>query len=362
VLIERAYLVLRAVAVLSAATLITFLALPPTTRSLAWTPPRAPNFEGAYAVSPALLDAETVLPGQVVGPEDVVVDAEGRIYTGTVDGKLVRSKMDGGVEILAETGGRPLGLALGNNGDVFVADVIKGLLRVDREGHIERLAHAVEGRDMLFTNDVVMAKDGTLYFTDSSLKRGYGEHTLDIIEQDPSGRLMKLDPVTRQVTVLLRGLSFANGVALSADESFVLIVETGRYRIQRFWLRGDKRNLSEPFIENLPGFPDNIAITERGTFWVALFAPRNHLLDRLHPYPFLKDSISSLPESLMPKPAAWGIALELDADGRPLRSLHDPTGRRFRNTSSAFEHAGAVYVGTLTGTAIGRAIPPPIAP
>jgi sugar lactone lactonase YvrE len=158
--------------------------------------------------------------------------------------------------------------------------------------------------------------------------------------------------------VLLRGLSFANGLALSADESYLLVAETGRYRLTRLWLTGDKRNLSEVFLENLPGFPDNIERTERGTWWVALYSVRKTLLDRLHPYPLLKDRLTSLPEWLRPRPQPYGAVFEVDDTGHVLRTMQDPTGRRFRDLSSAVEHDGVVYVGTLSGTAIGRAIPP----
>ena len=74
----------------------------------------------------------------------------------------------------------------------------------------------------------------------------------------------------------------------------------------------------------------------------------------MHPHPFLKDCFASLPDTLRPRQAPWGLLVELDADGKPLRSLHDPSGRRFRDLSSVIEKNGIVYFGTLTGTALGR--------
>ncbi len=71
---------------------------------------------------------------------------------------------------------------------------------------------------------------------------------------------------------------FANGVALSENEDFVLVCESARYRITRFWLSGPNKGSSDVFVDNLPGFPDGVSSDNRGTFWVALFTVRNALV------------------------------------------------------------------------------------
>jgi sugar lactone lactonase YvrE len=55
-----------------------------------------------------------------------------------------------------------------------------------------------------------------------------------------SGRLLRYDPDSRQTTVLAGGFLYANGVALSADESFAAVVETTSMRVHRHWLKGPK--------------------------------------------------------------------------------------------------------------------------
>jgi hypothetical protein len=57
----------------------------------------------------------------------------------------------------------------------------------------------------------------------------------DLFEGRPHGKLMSFDPKTRQTKVLARNLYFANGVTLSADESFLLICETYDFRVDRYW-------------------------------------------------------------------------------------------------------------------------------
>lgn len=355
---ERIFIGIRAFVVVMLASIVTLLALPATMRSAAWTPERAPNLEGPFLKNHELERGEKLAPGQIVGPESIAIDDVGRIYAGTTDGKIVRLLPGTAIEVFAQTGGRPLGMAFAPNGDLIVADVVKGLLRIDPEGHIEVLAHEAEGKPLVFINSVAITKDGgTVYLTDSSLKWGYGDQTNDILEAIPTGRLVRFDMKTKTATVLVRSLAFANGVALAPDESYLLVAETARYRITRVWLTGDRRNIPETFLDNLPGFPDNISPSPRGTYWVALYSIRKPMLDFAHPFPFLKDTIASLPDVLRPHPIPYGLIFEVDGQGRVLRSFHDPDAVRFRDVTDVVEHKGVLYLGTLSGSSIGRFSP-----
>jgi hypothetical protein len=149
------------------------------------------------------------------------------------------------------------------------------------------------------------------------------------------------------------GLYFANGVAISPDQSFVLVVETGKYRVRRFWLDPARRPQSDIFIENLPGFPDGISSDGRSRFWVALISPRNPLLDRLLPRPFLRKILLRLPASFQPAPARDSIVLALDSSGRVVENLQDPEGR-YAQISSVQEHGGFLYFGSLGEDALAR--------
>ncbi len=352
--LDRITLVVRGIVVVLAAFFVTFLAIPSPIHALAWDAPRSPNLEGPFAVNDVLLHADRMVPGELVGPANIAIDADGRLYAGTVDGKVVRTRADGSLEVFITTQGRPLGLAFAPDGALYIADAFLGLLRADSAGVVTQLTREIEGNAMQYPNQVTVAKDGTVYFTDSSMRWGYGEQHFDVLEQHTGGRLVRFDPRTNATTVLMRGLQFANGVALAADESHLLVAETGRYRIMRLWLTGPKMNTSDVMVENLPGFPAGISRTDRGTYWVALSTIRRTLLDRMHPYPFIKDCLASLPTPLRPTLRPYGMLFEMDANGLVLRSLHDATGKRFKDVSSAVERDGVVYFGTLSGTAIGR--------
>lgn len=87
---------------------------------------------------------------------------------------------------------------------------------------------------------------------------------------DSTGRLLKYDPRTQRVTVLLSGLPGVGGPSVSSDRKYVLVPNYVNKKIQRYWLQGPKRNTNEVFLSNC-GSPKNIkrALND-GEFWVAV--------------------------------------------------------------------------------------------
>jgi sugar lactone lactonase YvrE len=234
-----------------------------------------------------------------------------------------------------------------------IADAKRGLLRFDKE--LSVLATEADGVPFGFTDDVDAADDGKVYFSDASHKFGYGKHMLDIIEHGANGRLLEYDPATRKARTLLGGLSFANGVALGPDDAYVLVNETSKYRVLRYWLKGEKAGTHEVFIDNLPGFPDNVTFNGRDRFWLAIFAPRDALLDSLLPgNQYLRTVIAKLPAFLQPRPKMHSFALGLDLDGKVVTNLQYAGDDAYAPITSVREHGGYLYFGSLTYPAIGR--------
>jgi len=312
--------------------------------------------EGAYAVNELLAEAMPIGDGLLNGPEDVAIDAWGRLYCGSVDGVIHRILPDGTVEVFAETGGTPLGLEFDTHGNLIVCEPSQGLLSIDPGGTITLLTSAVEGTPITYANDVDIALDGIIYFSDSSTKFGFHEAHLDMLEARPHGRLISYDPHTGVTQVLARDLYFANGVALSQAEDFVLVSETFRYRITRYWLQGPKAGTSEIFVDNLPGMPDGLFIDDSGTLWIAFFAQRSYLLDTLlHPSPDLKMMASFVNlEDVQGMSQPYGLIVAMNEAGEPQASYHDPLGELFSETTSVTVHDGALYIGNLSGHNIGH--------
>jgi len=320
----------------------------------AYTPSESIELAGVLAPNNLLQKAELLALGKINGPEEVAVDSQGRVYGGTQDGKIMCLLPDGKLDTFAETKGRPLGIQFDKNKNLIVCDSYKGLLSINPQGKIKVLATSADGVPFKFTDALDISSDGTIYFTDASSRYGQNEYLYDLLESKPHGRFLSYDPATGQIKVLLTNLYFANGVALSQQEDFVLINETYRYRIVRYWLKGPKAGTHDIFIDNLPGFPDNISSNRRGTFWLALFTVRNEAVDKLHPFPFLKAQMSKLPKVFWPKPKPYGLILALNEQGEIIQSLHDPSGKYLKEITSAREYGGYLYLGSLHNDRIGK--------
>ena len=293
-------------------------------------------------------------------PEDIAIDSQDRIYTGTDDGHIFRFQSDGNrPEPVTNTYGRPLGLAFDHSGNLIVADAVKGLLSVAPDGSISPLSLQADGVQFNCTNDLDIAADGTIYFTDASYKFPLTELKADLLEHRHNGRLLAFDPKTRQTRVVLRDLYFANGVAVSPDQSFVLVNETGTYDIRRLWLKGEKQGQSEIFIDNLPGFPDGISSNGRDLFWVAIVNRREPSLDFLLRHPFLRKMVMRLPNFLQPAIKRYAFVLALDKDGKVVRNLQDPSPQCFAEIANVVEHKGNLFFGSIGESAIGRMPLPP---
>lgn len=317
-----------------------------------WHPPRDLGRQGPFAPN-ALLASLELMPIPGSGAEDVAVDAKGRIYTGTREGYLLRLSPDGRhVERLAQTGGRPLGIELHPDGGLVVCDAHRGLLRVDpSSGDIEVLVSEVEGRQLMLTNNCSVAADGSIYFSESSQRFGLDEFKGDIIEHSATGRLLRRNP-DGSVDILLTGLSFANGVALAEDESFVLVAETGAYSVVRLDLTGPSAGRRSLIIENLPGMPDNMSRGSDGVFWIALPSERNKLLDRLLPrHGALRKAIWAMPDRLQPDATRIAWVIGIDGEGAVVRNLQGP-GTAFHYVTGVREHEGRLYLGSLVEPAV----------
>ena len=145
-------------------------------------------------------------------------------------------------------------------------------------------------------NGVAVAKNGDIFFSSSSSEFGMNDGAFSFFA-NPSGRLIHYERKTGHLSVILDGLWFANGIALSPDEEFVLVAETHASRIQRYYLKGEKKGQSDMFVDGLPGIPDNITPDEDG-LWIALVVsadPQNPMLPQsLSPLPLFRKFILRL--------------------------------------------------------------------
>lgn len=282
-----------------------------------WTPAPLPALSGAYAPGDHTRFGEVELVAvPAAGPEDVTADTLGRLVTGLSDGSIVRigSGPDRALEVLTNTGGRPLGLQYDALGNLIIADAHKGLLSMSPDGTLSVLTDSVNGTRMRFVDDLDIADDGTIWFSDASQRFGLDQFMKDILEASATGRLLSYSPKTGRTTVHLTDVYFANGVALGPDDRFVLVSETGTGRIHRLWLGTERAGEREVFIDGLPGHPDNVSFDDIGTFWIALPALRDPARERASRGWLLRKLMGGLPADRLHVDTSVGFVVGVGLD------------------------------------------------
>ena len=319
-----------------------------------YAPPIAPKMEGALRENSALSSVKLLAEGKLNGPEDIAVGNNGNVFTGLEDGRIVKISPDGEVVTFAETGGRPLGLQWGPRGDLIVADGGRGLLTVNLEGEVTVLVPRAETVPLEMADDLDVSSSGLIYFSDATGSEVGMDYYQDLMIHRPLGRLLRFDYYTYDLEVLLTGLYFANGVALSPDEDFVLVSETSEYRITRLWLKGPRVGDRDVFADNLPGFPDGISGDGDGNYWVAMVSPRMWFVDNIVlPNLWLRKLLMHLPTWTRLKGASYALIIQLNSEGEIVESLHDPSGKSLSGITNVVERDGKLYIGTLEGDAVG---------
>lgn len=326
--------------------------------------------------------AEIIEMAGAVGPESLAFDPNGDgPYTGVADGRILKWLGDGlgwtdfavttsqrkecvrpSAPEMEHVCGRPLGLRFDKKtGDLYIADAYFGLQVVGPNGGLAtQLVSEVEGRPLLFTNDMDIDEyEDVIYFTDTSTSFHRREFISALLSGDRTGRLMKYNKSSKEVIVLLRGLAFANGVALSKDHSFVLVAETTACRILRLWLHGPNAGNFDIFYAGLPGFPDNIRRNSNGEFWVALHSKKGLFTRVLLFNSWVGKSLLKLPfrfkqlHPLLAGKKAHAIAVKLSEEGKVLEVLEDSQGKSVRYISEVEEKNGKLWIGSVMMPFIG---------
>ena len=254
------------------------------------------------------------LPGEQ--PEDIVVDADGTLWTGLVDGRIVRIDPDtAATTVVGHTRGRPLGMTVAADGRLLICLSPGGLVAMDRgTGEIDVMVESVAGRRLQFCSNVVELPDGTIYFTESTAKWTYEYFKGGVLEARGDGGLFRRDP-DGAVTTVLDHLYFANGLTPTADGSALVFAETQARRLSKYWLTGPKAGTVTPLAVNMSGMPDNLSTGTDGRIWCAMVSAANAAADWLAPrYPLLRKLVWLLPDRLQPQiePIVWAVAFDPD--------------------------------------------------
>ena len=356
-----------------------FLIWPSPINPIAWTPGEVFPATGVLAQNDELRKVELIGEGRLFNPEDVIFDAQGRMYVGSrditnmaaaqaglsdVNARIERVTFNPGggysiEEFVKLPGGGPLDMRFDRAGNLIVSSWGQGLISVFPDRQVRVLVPEglmVDGQKFEKPDGQAIHSDGRIFFTQGTSVPTSFNTVWQVLEGRGYGRLLEYNPTTNQVRTLIPDLSFGNGVVLAPDESYILVADQYRYRIKRYWLTGPKAGTEDIFSDRLPGFVHNLYLDDKNVLWVALFTGRSAIADSLANNTFLKQQVAKLPTDLFNNPnidrneslRGEGSVIAMDLQGNPLLSLQNPP-RKLNTLSTAVYHNGYVYMGTITG-------------
>jgi sugar lactone lactonase YvrE len=359
---------------LLAALMLYFAFWPVPIQPVAWESQASPGYTGAHAANTRLANLQKISIGKETGPEHIALGKDGKLYATVSSGAILRMNPDGTeLSTFVKTDGRVLGFDFDAQGNMIAANEVRGLLSITPAGEVTVLADKVGDQPIRFADAVVVAKNGKIYVSDASTRfapkdwgGSFEASVLDILEQSATGRILEYDPATKAMRIVAKGLSFANGIALSANERQIFVAETGRYRVWRIDVNASDLDVRQTsgmsgathiVLPNLPGYPDNLMRglpTKDGkpTLWLGLAKPRSALVDKMAGKPWMRTLTLRLPRFLWPIPPKYGHVMSFTEDGTILTDLQDPSGA-YPETTGVLETADRLYVHSLHAGWIG---------
>ena len=337
----------------------TYFALPPLQ-------PVSRDPSSPYAINDLLSVAEPIGVGQVDGPEDVILDADGNLYCGSRDGDIIRFLAPDHKEreVYVHIGGQTLGLALDRDGSLLCCVGGMGLYKVTTDRQVIKLSDEtnrswlsiVDDSRMRLADDLDIAPDGRVFFSEATIRYEMHDWIIDALEGRGNGRIICYDPRDGSSRTVLSGRQFPNGICMVPDGVSFLFAETWGCRISRFYYDGPMKGRVDSVIADLPGYPDNINLASDGNFWCGIIGMRAPAFDLAQKMPgFRRRMVMQIArdEWLYPNMNTGGV-VKFSLDGTIVQSLWDGMGERHPQVTSMREHKGYLYLGGIFNNRIGR--------
>ena len=143
--------------------------------------------------------------------------------------------------------------------------------RTEYDGAITVLAERFEGKRLNSPNDIVCARDDSIWFTDPLFGiAGWWEGAP--AESETPWAVYRIDPATRALQRVIDDLAAPNGLAFSPDEKILYVVESRAMPHRKFWQydvgAGGALAHKRLFVDAQgPGAYDGIAVDQRGNVW-----------------------------------------------------------------------------------------------
>ncbi|MDE1174493.1 MAG: hypothetical protein PW790_12605 [Parvibaculaceae bacterium] len=332
-----------------------------------------PPMDGALRPNSALDDA--IALAHIPAPDNLVSSDQRTLFSsgkslyelGTQGGEPAAiAHFDSEIAALAACPDGGLGLAL-DDGRILLLD---GSLKV------LSTIPAIGPEKLFCPTALLFADKDTLLVVQGSSHVRPSQWARDLLELGCSGSLWRIDLRTGNHEALLKGLAWPNGIAAGANGA-VVVSESWKHRLVEI---ANRRTCT--LLDKLPGYPGRLSPASGSGFWLALFAPRNRLLEfvlgendyrrimiaEVDPRFWIAPALSSGIDFREPlqcggvktmgvhKPwsptRSYGLLVRLDADFQPVASYHSRANGTRHGITSALDLDGRVLAASRGGNSI----------
>lgn len=193
-------------------------------------------------------------------PECLAFDRQGFLWAGGEAGQVYKIDTAGKPATIVTMGGFCAGLAFSPEDELFVCNTSLGIVRVKASGEYSVFASHAGPHKIICPNYGLFDSAGNYYVTDSgNWKKN-------------NGYLLRFTP-DGQGAILGGPYGYANGLALSADEKALFMVESNTDRVFRFEIKSDGTiSAPEVYAEQAGRFPDGLTLDAEGNLYVSCYA------------------------------------------------------------------------------------------
>jgi ribose transport system permease protein len=338
----------------------------PAYSALGPLPSTDPASGSPYATNAVLRHAQPIGLDAVDGAEDVILDRNNNLYTGSRHGDILRFsgpnfEMQ---EVFVHIGGHPLGMAFDKDENLIACVAGMGLYKVAPDRTVTKLTDEtnrslfsiIDDSRMRFADDLDITHDGRIFFSEATIRFDIFDWATDALESRGNGRILCYDTRTGTTRTVIPKLNFPNGICMIGDGESFLFAETWSCSIKRYYFEGPKKGKIEMVVENMPGYPDNINRSSDGNFWVAMLGMRAPVLDLALRMPGFRRRMARrvAPDRWLYPNLNTGCIIKFDLSGKILQSLWDITAEDHAMITSMREHRGHLYIGGVYNNRVGR--------